>query len=232
MFRNPLENLFPANAGVEEIIMNLLLMVVPFLVAITVHELAHGFTAYRLGDNTAKNQGRLTLNPIKHIDPFGLLMIVIFRFGWAKPVPVNMYSFKHPKRYMAVTAFAGPLSNIILAMTAMLVWGIVSDPGIIFFAREPAVFFSREPMGFVDNLFFSLVGINIMLAFFNLLPIPPLDGSKIVFSLLSEESYIKLMRYERYGMFILLLLLNIPNVRGEFTRIINNVFASFFLLIN
>jgi len=218
MFRNPLENLFPANASMEEMIMQILLIVIPFMLCITVHELAHGFTAYRLGDNTAKNQGRLTLNPVKHIDPFGLLMIVLFRFGWAKPVPVNMYTFKHPKRYMAVTAFAGPLSNIIFALIAMLAFG---------FLYMPIVSLPPNISMFIQTLFIRIVEINIMLAVFNMLPIPPLDGSKILFSLFSEESYFKLMRYERYGMFVLILLLNIPVFRDALSSAIGTLFDSF-----
>ena len=98
------------------VLTNLLLSIIPALVCITLHELAHGYVAYRLGDDTAKRAGRLTLNPLKHIDIMGLAMMVIFKFGWAKPVPVNMWKFKNPKKGMAITAAAGPLSNIIIAV--------------------------------------------------------------------------------------------------------------------
>ncbi|MCL2365694.1 MAG: site-2 protease family protein [Oscillospiraceae bacterium] len=218
MFRN----VFPANAGAGEVLVSILLIVIPFMICITVHELAHGFTAYRLGDNTAKNQGRLTLNPIRHIDPFGLLMIVVFRFGWAKPVPVNMNTFKHPRRYMAVTAFAGPLSNLILALVLMFLYGILLIP--ILSINTPGV------ADFIHTLFLQTIWISVMLAVFNLLPIPPLDGSKILFSLVSEETYFKLMRYERYGFFVLILLLNIPVFQNTLRDVIQTIYDSFFLV--
>ena len=166
--------------------------VIPALVCITIHELAHGLTAYWLGDSTAKDMGRLTLNPIKHIDPFGLLAMVIFRFGWAKPVPVNILNFKNPKRYMAITALAGPVSNVILAVVVMFIYGLL-----------------LRPLGGNDNLAIEMIRrtayLSIALAVFNMIPIPPLDGSKVLFSLISDEYYFMLMRYERYGMILLIL---------------------------
>ncbi|MEF9972124.1 MAG: site-2 protease family protein, partial [Oscillospiraceae bacterium] len=106
----------------------MLISVIPALLCITFHELCHGAVAYKLGDNTAKNAGRLTLNPIKHIDIMGLLMMVVFKFGWAKPVPVNMNNFKNPKRDMAITALAGPVSNVILAAFVLLIYGFLYVP--------------------------------------------------------------------------------------------------------
>jgi len=184
------------------------------LICITFHELAHGYTAYRLGDRTAKDMGRLTLNPIKHIDPFGLIMMIIFRFGWAKPVPVNMHSFKNPKTYMAVTAFAGPLSNIILALIVIALYGLLFE-----------ALLGLSPV--VHEIIINTAFISIALAVFNLMPIPPLDGSKILFSVLPEEYYYKLMRYERYGMFLLILVLNTPVFRNTIGRLTSTLFASF-----
>ena len=218
MFRN----IFNSGGSVEETILSVLVIVIPALLCITIHELAHGFTAYRLGDSAAKDMGRLTLNPIKHIDPIGLLMMVIFRFGWAKPVPVNMYTFKYPKRYMAVTAFAGPLSNLILALFAMFLYGLLFIP--------ISSINSAATAAFITELFINIIWLNIMLAVFNMLPIPPLDGSKILFSVLSEESYYKLMRYERFGMFFLIIALNIPGVRGMLSTVTNTLFTSFSLV--
>jgi Zn-dependent protease len=218
MFRG---SIFRAGDSVETMIMNALLIVIPFLIGITVHELAHGFTAYRLGDNTAKSMGRLTLNPIKHIDPFGLVMIVFFGFGFAKPVPVNMNVFKHPKRFMAITAFAGPLSNIILALIFMFILGLVIVP-----LNQLAVQ-SFELASFLHNLLLHTVGINIMLAVFNMQPIPPLDGSKILFSALSEPGYYKLMQFERYGFIALIVLLNVPPFREFLVDIQRTLFVSF-----
>jgi len=202
-----------------EILINVLTLVIPFLLCITIHELAHGFTAYRLGDPTAKNMGRLTLNPIKHIDPFGLIMIVLFRFGFAKPVPVNMHAFSHPKGYMAVTAFAGPLSNIILALVAMFIYGL------LFFLIQSIP--NPDILDFVDRLFLNTISLSVMLAVFNILPIPPLDGSKILFSVLSEENYYKLMRFERFGFIALILLLNVPFFRNILNVMQSTIFESF-----
>ena len=101
---------------------------IPALICITLHELSHGFVAYKLGDDTAKRAGRLSLNPLRHLDPMGMLMMVIFRFGWAKPVPVNMYRFKDPKRGMAVTALAGPVSNILISLVFLFLYGALYLP--------------------------------------------------------------------------------------------------------
>jgi len=174
-----------------------LMRIIPALICITIHELAHGYAAYKLGDTTAKDMGRLTLNPIKHIDPLGLLMMLLIGFGWAKPVPVNMRSFKHPKWYMAVTAFAGPLSNIILASFVMIIYGLLVMP------------LSRSEAGSIINIMIANTAyLSIALAVFNMLPIPPLDGSKVLFSLLPESMYYKLMRYERFGILVLLVVMN------------------------
>ena len=106
-------------------LLNIVLSVVPSLLCITFHEVSHGYVAYRLGDTTAKDAGRLTLNPIRHIDPMGLLMMVVFKFGWAKPVPVNMMRFRNPKRGMALTALAGPVSNVLLALVFLFLYGLL-----------------------------------------------------------------------------------------------------------
>ena len=109
-------------------IVDMVIRVIPALICITLHELSHGIVAYWMGDDTAKRMGRLTLNPVKHIDWWGLLMMVLFRFGWAKPVPVNMYRFKNPKRGMAITALAGPLSNILIAVVCLVLYGLLYRP--------------------------------------------------------------------------------------------------------
>ena len=186
-----------------DILKDALIVAVPALICITVHELAHGYTAYKLGDNTAKEMGRLTLNPIKHIDIVGLAMILLVGFGWAKPVPVDMRNFKHPKAYMAVTAFAGPLSNLILAVIVTFIFLFVMPyESFNNFLYD----FSFGSPSLVNLIIFRMILLNLMLAVFNLLPIPPLDGSKVVFSLLPENIYNKIMKYERYGMILLLLL--------------------------
>ena len=176
-------------------ILSILLGVIPSLLCITLHEMSHGLVAYKLGDDTAKRQGRLSFNPLKHLDPVGLLMMLVFHVGWAKPVPVNMYKFKNPKRGMAVTALAGPMSNLLIAVVFMLIYGAAYVP------------LGRSSVGIYFLQMIQLTAVlSIGLAIFNLLPVPPLDGSKVLFSLLKDEDYYKLMHYERYGGIIMLIL--------------------------
>jgi len=165
------------------------------LVCITVHELSHGLAAYRLGDPTAKVNGRLTLNPLAHIDPVGLLMMLTVRVGWAKPVPVDMRNFRRPKRDMALTALAGPGSNLLLALAALGVGSLLYQ-----FAPD------GQPLAYA--LFFCCYTavLSVGLGLFNLLPVPPLDGSKILFSLLPDPVYRKILRYERYFVLAVVLL--------------------------
>jgi Zn-dependent protease len=174
------------------------LLVIASVFAITVHETCHGYVAYRLGDPTAKNMGRLTLNPFKHIDLVGLVMMAVCHFGWAKPVPIDMRRFKNPKSGMALTALAGPVSNVLLAYLGVLL-GSVS---LYFYDKNG----SEAAYVFVV-FFYYLELISAGLAVFNVFPIPPLDGSKVFFAVLSDDSYYKLMRYERYGMLLLVILL-------------------------
>ncbi len=168
-------------------LLSLLLGVIPSLLCITLHELSHGFVAWKLGDPTAKDAGRLTLNPLKHLDPMGLVMMLAFHVGWARPVPVNMSRFENPKRGMALTALAGPASNVLIAAFFLFLYGLCYIP------------LKKSAVGeyFLQMIQLTSV-ISIGLAVFNLLPIPPLDGSKILFSFLSDGSYRFLLRYERY----------------------------------
>ena len=162
-----------------------------------IHELSHAYAAYKLGDTTAKNDGRLTFNPLKHIDPIGMIMILVFGFGYAKPVPVNMNRLKNPKRDMAIVGIAGPLSNLVLAF-------------VLNFIAYAIMFFSgcsSKPTEIIYDFFAYGAYINIALAAFNLLPIPPLDGSKILAGLLPDKAYYKYMQYERYAMIGLIILL-------------------------
>ena len=167
------------------------------LLCIVVHETCHGLIAWWLGDGTAKNAGRLTLNPLRHIDIVGLAMMAILKFGWAKPVPIDMRNFKNPKAGMAVTAAAGPISNILLAFVFLLIRSAVMG---LYLERSGGV-----GGWLVLNEFLEyVIVISAGLAVFNLIPISPLDGSKILFAFLPQEAYFKLMRYERYGMLVLI----------------------------
>jgi len=175
---------------------NFAMRVIPALLCITLHELSHGFVAWRLGDDTAKRAGRLTLNPIRHIDPMGLLMMIVFRFGWARPVPVDMRNFKNPKRGMAVTALAGPASNLVICAVALFLYGLLYYP--LYLRQSLGTFGS----GLLETVYVTAY-LSLAMGIFNLLPIPPLDGSKVLYSVLSDRSYYTLMRYERYGMIAL-----------------------------
>lgn len=177
------------------VLTGVLISIIPAILCMTIHECAHGFVAYKLGDPTAKNGGRLTLNPLKHIDVIGLVMLAVFHFGWAKPVPIDMRNFKYPKRGMAISALAGPLSNVLLSIVFLFLYGF-------FFPLLQSSAFGE----IVLQVLYMTAYISIAFAVFNIIPIPPLDGSKVLYSVISDRAYFKLMRYERYGMFLLVLL--------------------------
>lgn len=186
-----------------------LLSAVAALIALTVHEYCHGYAAYRLGDDTAKNFGRLTLNPIKHIDPYGAICMVLFHVGWAKPVPINARNFKDPKKGFAITAAAGPASNLILGFFSALLYLLV-------FALVRDLTFTSKTFGYLlisNTLSFLYIfhSINIGLGLFNLLPIPPFDGSRLLNVFLPPKTYFAIMKYERQiyiGVLVWLLLGN------------------------
>ncbi len=166
------------------------------LLAISVHEFAHGYAAYRLGDPTAKHHGRLTLNPLAHLDPIGALMLLIFRFGWARPVPVNSAYFKDRKKGTLIVSVAGPLSNILMAWLFFNLVRILPN-------RMPTFALAQT----VYHFLLLNLNYNLGLAAFNLLPLPPLDGSKIAASLLPPRWEYNYLRLSQYGPFILMLLL-------------------------
>ena len=177
-----------------------LLRVAAVLLCLTVHETCHGLAALSLGDPTAREEHRLSLNPLRHIDWLGLAMMLAAGFGWAKPVPVDPRYFKKPKRGMALTALAGPVSNLLLALLA------------VFLSREVYVYGTWLPGGtgvqiwLFRFLLYILAPLSIGLGLFNLLPVPPLDGAKVLGAFLPDRAYFSLMRYERYGMLVLLAL--------------------------
>jgi Zn-dependent protease len=170
-----------------------LLLSVLLLYSVILHELAHGWIAYRMGDHTAKRAGRLTMNPLPHLDPIGTLMLFLLGFGWAKPVPVDFSYVQNSRKGLIMISSAGIVANMILAFLALLIYQIFSPPQTSVFAK----------------ILYYLAQINIMLAAFNLIPIPPLDGSKILMGFTSARVQDTLSRFEPYGFFIIIALLYI-----------------------
>ena len=194
--------------------------VIAILLCLSVHEVCHGLAAYALGDPTAKAMHRLSLNPLRHIDWLGLVMMFTAGFGWAKPVPVNMRYFKNPKRGMAVTALAGPVSNFVLCILLLLIC-----KGIYMYAPYSAALMTAF------NFLIEASILSVGLGLFNLIPVPPLDGSKVLAVFLPNSAYVKLMRYERYGI-ILLLVFSLLDVGGNFIgAAIAAVWSALFTLI-
>ncbi len=173
----------------------------PILLALTVHEFAHGYTAYRFGDPTAKNLGRLSLNPLKHLDPIGTIAFFIIHLGWAKPVPVNPRYFKDPRKDMLWVALAGPAVNLFLAILSAILLKIVMV--VINATHSHLILYTLGPFA---GMLEASVWINIVLCVFNFLPIPPLDGSKILMGLLPAKQAQAYASIERYGFVIVLLL--------------------------
>lgn len=180
-----------------EKLLSVLVWIVALLPALTFHEWAHGFTAYKLGDETAKADGRLSLNPLDHIDPLGALMIALVGFGWARPVPVITRNFKKPKRDLALVSAAGPLANFILAFISTLLMVLVSLISVSFFIFNPTV-------EILSEVFYYSAMINLGLGFFNLIPLPPLDGSNIVMCLLPPKAATKYSKLRYYSHYIFL----------------------------
>jgi len=168
------------------------------LIAISMHEFAHGYVSHRLGDPTPKQMGRLSVNPLAHLDPVGTLCLLIFHFGWAKPVGVNPYYYKNRKKGMVMVSLAGPIMNFFIAFLSIGSMGLI---------LKITGGYAGGFVIYIFNFFNYLFIINIGLGVFNLIPVPPLDGSKVVGAILPEEKYFRYMKYERYGMIILMGLL-------------------------
>lgn len=204
----------------------LLLMTPILLLVLPVHEFAHAWVAYRLGDPTAKLAGRLTFNPFKHLDFVGVLMMYTVGFGWAKPVPVNFSNLKNRRWGTILVAMAGPLSNIMLAFASIFVGGIVVkliDAGIIMIDTERLLML----MVYISLFFLYMVTVNISLAIFNMIPVPPLDGSRLISAFVPEEAYYKFARYEQYiGLLFLAIVVLAPN--NFLSNFINSVSTPIF----
>ena len=177
---------------------DLLLRIPALLWALSFHEFCHGWAAYKLGDYTAARQGRLSLNPLDHLDPMGTLMLILFRFGWAKPVMINSRNFKNPRRDIALVSLAGPAGNFLSALVTAVICGVLVRffPGALF----DRGFMNYTPLG---QIMINMLMINVGLGVFNLIPIPPLDGSKVLSVFLPVSALEMFFFLERYGMFII-----------------------------
>ena len=190
-----LSSLLSGNLSFATAVVYVISSLTVIFLTLPIHEFAHGFIATKLGDYTPRYQGRLTLNPFAHIDYIGALCILVFGFGWAKPVSVNSANFKSPKRDMAIVALAGPVSNIILAFISLLLLNACS------------LFSEFKYIIYLYYFFIYLAQINVYLAVFNLIPIPPLDGSRLLAAFLPNRIYYSLMRYERYFFIVIFALI-------------------------
>ena len=200
-------------------LLSALIRVVGVFLCLSVHETCHGLAAYALGDLTAKREHRLSLNPLHHIDWLGFASMLLLGFGWAKPVPVDMRYFKKPKQGMALTALAGPVSNLLLAIMLLLLGKCVYLCASYTVAWDYVYYF-----------FMRTAALSVGLGIFNLIPIPPLDGSKVLGAFLSDRAYFTLMRYERYGMLVLLALSFLGVGDGFISRAILGVYGAMFNL--
>lgn len=206
------------------------------LMAFSVHESAHGYAAYRLGDPTARNLGRITLNPIKHLDPLGTICMIIAHVGWAKPVPINTRNFKNPKRDMAISGAAGPISNLCLAILHLVLLRVVMSLCTDRWLGETVEYFEAvlsktdfaASLGYLIAalcLYILYLGVimNISLAIFNLIPIPPFDGSRIFYAFLPTKWYFAVMKYERAIMLVFLLLFALGALSGPLNWLMEKI---------
>lgn len=217
-----LQELLSGNIDPLSLVVSLISSLVVVFLTLPIHEWAHGFAATKLGDPTPRYQGRLTLNPFAHIDYIGALCIILFGVGWAKPVQINPRNFNNPKVGMAITAFAGPAANIVVATVSLL------------FANAVATFGAGIGVAalYIYMFFVSIAQINVFLAVFNFIPVPPFDGSRILFAVLPDKYYWRVMQHERILMFAVLIIIAtdildkpLAIVSGAILNAINN-FAS------
>lgn len=199
---------------------NILINIPITLIALTVHEFAHGWVSARLGDPTPRYEGRLTLNPLAHLDPIGTVLMVLTGFGWAKPVSVNPMYYKDRKKGMALTAIAGPLANFIMAFVGILI-------GTILLVVGSMLNFSGNVMYWINMIFYIFAFRNLCFMVFNLIPIPPLDGSKVLGMFIPNRTYYQILQYERYAIILIMFL----SLSGAFDVIIGGGVGIFYSII-
>ena len=195
-----------------------LIRLIIVIFSLTIHEVAHGYAAYKMGDPTAKAFGRLSLNPLKHLDPLGFLCMLFFRFGWAKPVPINTRYFKKPRQGMAVSALAGPVANILMSFIGLLFYKLTLTlwyNGVFTVDTK----FAENLVGLVLTFFQAFCVLNLYLGVFNLIPVPPLDGSRILFVVLPDKLYFGIMKYEQYIQIALIVLLYLGLLSGPLSAL-------------
>ena len=200
-------------------IIQILLSALAALIAIIIHEVAHGYVAYLMGDLTAKKDGRLSLNPLKHLDLIGVLCLIIFKIGWAKPVPINPYMFKNRKKGIIFVSLAGVCANFILAIISITIMCLLYQLS------------GNVLIEILFLFFYNLAAVNIGLGIFNLIPIPPLDGSKVLAQFLPLSARIKYLNFERFGGLVLFLLIYFGNLSKYLGIILSFVFEGLFSLI-
>ncbi len=220
----------------KEYLIILPVYLVVILFSLSVHEAAHAFAALKCGDDTAKNFGRLTLNPLKHLNPIGFICMLVAGFGWANPVPVYSRRLKNPHRDMAIVSLAGPASNLLVALLFVILYRILLAPINTLTGSAIANAMKGDMLLYylalaIIQFFFMAIRVNITLAIFNLLPVPPLDGSKILFSFLPPKVYYKIAPYEQYISIAFMLLLVFDIITPFISKTSNFIFELLFKLV-
>ncbi len=198
-----------------QFLLELVISLPVIIISLCFHETAHAFVAYKLGDPTAKNLGRVSMNPLKHLDIIGTICMIFFKFGWAKPVPINARYFRNPKRDMALSAVAGPISNLILCFIGLILFAISQE--IYYTAKDASAMF------IITTFFYLFYYLNLHLALFNLIPVPPLDGSRLAFIFLPDKLYWGVMKYERIIMLVMMVALYLGFITGPLNFVSNAI---------